>query len=118
MSLNIQPQEIIGRPKEIGHLDGNPVFQISLKGGLYIIATPNKSGVKILGTGPHRVVAKHVAKKLNPHLVITELMKSEEIEIIYFDRLIPFYSDLTNPPNPILIPLIPVKFALCTCTRT
>lgn len=99
MSLDIQPQEIQGSPKEIGHLDGKPVFQIALKGGLFLIATPNGSSVKILGSGPHRVVAKHIAKKLHPNLVITELLKSEQLNINTFERLIPYYTDMVNKLN-------------------
>lgn len=95
---DIKPQEIAGK-KEIGNLDGKPVYEISLKGGLYIIATPNGNGVKVLGSGPHPVIAKHIARKINPNLTITELMKSEELEIRYFERLVPYYTQMVHNLN-------------------
>ena len=98
MSLQIRPQEIESR-KIVGHLDGNDVYQIGLKGGLFVIATMRGLRMEVIGTGPHHVVAKSVARKLHPHLVITELLKSEEMPEAHFSRIVPYYMDLTGQLN-------------------
>ena len=98
MSLSVKPQEINSR-KIIGHMDGHDVYQIGLKGGLYIMATMKGAQLEVLATGPHPVVMKHVGRRLHPHLVITELLKSEALPESQFIRLVPFYTDLTGQLN-------------------
>ena len=97
--LSVQPQEI-SKKKQIGHLDESPVYQLDLKGGLYVIIKAKEGGsVELLGSGAHHLVAKAVAKKIHPRLVITELMKSEGIEPSHFERLVPYYVNMTNELN-------------------
>lgn len=98
MSLQIRPQEVSSR-KVVGHMDGADVYQIGLKGGLFILATMKKGLLEVIGSGPHPVVAKAVAKKINPHLVITELLKSETLPESQYIRMVPFYTDLTRDLN-------------------
>jgi hypothetical protein len=97
--MQIKPQDIKAQ-KQIGHMEGRPVFQIGLKGGLFLLATLNKSGnIEIMGSGPHQTVARHIAKKLHPQMVITELAKSEELEERTYVNLVPFYVNLTDRLN-------------------
>lgn len=98
MSLSIKPQEV-SRKKVIGHLDGNDVYQIDLKGGLFIMARVKGAQLEVLASGPHPVVMKAVGAKLHPHLVITELLKSEALPESQYSRLMPFYTDLTGRLN-------------------
>jgi hypothetical protein len=96
--LSVKPQEVDTR-KQIGNIDGSPVYQIGLKGGLFIIARVKGAGLDIMASGPHPTVAKHIAKKLFAHLNITELLKSEEMPEANFARLVPYYMDLTRQLN-------------------
>ena len=67
-------------PKRIGHTsDGEDVFEICTKGGLTMISSKGKNAkMTTLGVGPHRAVARYVAKqRMGDKLQITELSKSE-----------------------------------------
>ena len=96
--MNILPQEVANR-KIVGSLDGKDVYQIGLKGGLFILAKTNGAQLEIIGSGAHRLVAHHVAKKLYPRLIITELMKSEGVQEAHYISQVPFYVDLTKKLN-------------------
>lgn len=96
--LNILPQEISTK-KVVGELDGSPVYQLGLKGGLFILAKVKGAQLELIGSGPHHLVAKAVAKKMHPNLVITELLKSEGITEQHYARIVPYYVDLTNKLN-------------------
>lgn len=98
MSLSVKPQEISTK-KIIGHMDGHDVYQLGLKGGLFIMAMTKNGQLEVLATGPHPTVMKHVGRKLHPHLVITELLKSEALPESQYVRMVPFYTDLTGQLN-------------------
>lgn len=79
--MNITPDQLKGRPKKIGELDGNPVMEVETKGGLFLVMTKNAAGKpKTLGAGSHPGVAAHIAERDFPGLKITELSKSEALE--------------------------------------
>lgn len=61
------------------------------KGGLTIIEAANaRTGKKrTLGLGPHRALARHVAKSQAQGLELTELSKSEAVGPEYWAHLIP-----------------------------
>lgn len=80
--------------KRVGTLNGSPVFEVGLIGGLHLIM---KSGEKEpLGAGPHRAVAQHIAKKRNPDIIWTELSKSDWIEPEFYMHLVPEFEDFTD----------------------
>lgn len=67
-------------PKSIGRTsDGDEVFETVTKGGLVMVTSKGKDKkMSTLGVGPHRAVARYVARqKLGDRLHITELSKSE-----------------------------------------
>lgn len=67
-------------PKRIGHTDeGDEVFETVTKGGLVMVTARGKNAkMNTLGVGPHRAVARYVAKqRMGDKLQITELSKSE-----------------------------------------
>lgn len=82
--------------KVIGTLDGGQVFEIGLRGGLHIICGTRGRKVEYLGVGPHRAIARHIAKKHAPDLKITELEKSEQVRVEHFADLLPTYEHLTE----------------------
>lgn len=82
--------------KKIGRVGSNPVWEMATTGGLHLIAV-NKSGkTEILGTGPHRAVARHIARKHCPEMVITDLNKADHVEIDHFKFCLPQYMKLTD----------------------
>jgi hypothetical protein len=79
--MNIEPKQLKGKPRKIGKLDDAEVFEAETKGGLYIVmAKSGKNGLKTLGTGSHRAVARNIAEREHPSLRITELSKSESMD--------------------------------------
>lgn len=93
--MNIRASEVDYK-KSIGSLNGRPVIEIGLKGGLHLVVCPKGNHVEYLGAGPHRAVARHMAKKHSPDLKITDLTKSDHIEPEHFAHLIPYYEALTS----------------------
>jgi len=97
----IRPQEIESK-KQIGTLKGDPVIEIALKGGLHIVCTVAKAvgaGIRYLGAGPHRAVARWLAKKKEPGMQVTELAKSDHIEPQFFQHMVPEYEQLVDRLN-------------------
>lgn len=95
MSAQITSDQIQYR-KKVGRLEGHPVFEVGLIGGLHIIGMAKAGRVETLGAGPHRAVARHIAMKRNPKLEFTELNKSDHIEPEHFESLLPRYEALTD----------------------
>jgi hypothetical protein len=89
--MQIRPQEIDYK-KEIGTLDGHRVMEIGLKGGYHIVCSVNGTKIDYLGVGPHRAVARYMAKKRKPDLQITELAKSEQVEPEHFQHQLPKFE--------------------------
>src|SRR5678815_6174089 len=95
--MQIRPQEIDYK-KEIGTLNGNRVMEIGLKGGYHIVCAVNGTKIDYLGVGPHRAVARYMAKKRNDSLKITELSKSEDAPVESFQHVLPKFERMCNNP--------------------
>lgn len=94
--MNIKPEHIESK-KKIGTLRGKPVVEIKTTGGFHMVVTSNsEGGFETLGTGPHKAVARHIAKKREPELEITELSKADHVDEAHFARLLPEYEALTD----------------------
>lgn len=78
--MDLTPNQLKGKPKQVGELHGNPVLQAETKGGLFILLTKANGKPKTLGTGSHPAVAMHIAERDNPELKLTELSKSESLD--------------------------------------
>lgn len=96
--MNIRPQEIDYK-KNIGSLKGRPVIEIGLKGGYHLICSLKGGSVEYLGAGPHRAVARHIAKKRAPDMMITEISKSDHVDTAHFVHLVPHYEGMTDQLN-------------------
>lgn len=66
--------------KKIGHIGDAAVWEVGTKGGFHVVLSQKADRLETLGVGPHRAVARHLAKRNAPGMVITELSKSEHIE--------------------------------------
>lgn len=72
-------------------------MEIGLIGGLHLIAKAGEGGkAQVLGAGPHRAVARHIAKKRNPEIEFTDLSKADHVEPIYFQDILPAYEAMTD----------------------
>ncbi len=90
------PEEQIVYKKKIGKLNGDPVIEVATKGGLHLVVSVHGNKVTSLGAGPHKAVARHIAKKKAPDIQFTELSKSDEIEEYLFEWCLPKYEALTD----------------------
>lgn len=89
----------IAYKKKIGTLDGDPVMAVGLIGGLHLVVRAKGGKTETLGAGPHAAVARHLAKKRNASLELTELSKSEDLDPSLFQDLLPKYEFLTDELN-------------------
>ena len=94
------PKNQIKETKKVGTLNGSDVFMMVTKGGLHIIASPQKGSIKYIGTGPHPCVAKFITEKNEPD-VLWEISKAEEFQVDakLFAPIIPDYVALTQKFN-------------------
>lgn len=82
--------------KKIGDLEGDPVYEIETKGGLYLDVVMKKGKSEILSTGSHRAISRHIALKDNPGLTISELSKSEQLPEEVLQMHLPEFLELTR----------------------
>jgi hypothetical protein len=83
--------------EQIGELDGNDVYEIVTKGGLYLDVVMKKDGqLSVLSTGSHKAIARHIAQKDNPELKITKLTKSESLPPQILEANLPEFIELTK----------------------
>jgi hypothetical protein len=67
--------------KNIGHIRKTPVYEFSFVGGLFLLVEGDKKNDPIIGIGPHRAVARWMAKQKHTDFEITELSKSDDLDI-------------------------------------
>jgi hypothetical protein len=88
------PTSEIETKKKVGKLGSKGVWMVKTRGGLFLIATDG--GGEVIGSGPHRAVAKAIAQRRNPDLEWTELSKSEWVDPETFAHLMPKYESMTD----------------------
>ena len=94
--MDIRSEEVAYR-KKVGKLDGNPVIEVGLKGGLHLIFAAKHGKFETLGAGPHRAVARYIAKKKTEDKIeFTDLSKSDFIEPEHFADILPRYEAITD----------------------
>ena len=90
------PSSQIASRKVVGDLHGEKVIEITLKGGLNLIVSAKGGKVAVYGSGSHRGIARHIAKKKEPDIQFNELSKSDWIDPAHFASLLPKYEALTE----------------------
>lgn len=88
--------EHIATRRKVGTLNKRPVIEIVTTGGLHLWVCAKSDGVQTLAAAPHRAVARHIAKKRHPDMIITELSKSDWIDPICFQHLLPEWEHTTD----------------------
>lgn len=96
MSIEITPEQVSSHER-IGHVGDDPVYHIACRGGWHVVAAlaAGSSKPRILGAGSLMAVARHIARKQEPKLVLTQLQKSEDVSAADMARHLPFGRALT-----------------------
>lgn len=82
--------------KKIGSKDGNPVWQIVTKGGLYVNAIAKGGKFDILGTGPHPAIARHISENRLQGIHWSGLSKSDFVPLCDYESMLPEFIELTD----------------------
>ena len=85
--------------RQVGLFKGKPVFEVATTGGFHLLVGQKDGGQHTFGTGSHRAIARHIARKREPDLVITELSKADAIDPRAYQHLVPEYEALTDRFN-------------------
>lgn len=93
--MQVKASEVASK-KVVGTLEGKDVYEVALIGGLHVVGTLKAGKLEPLGTGPHRAVARHIAKKRAPEIEYNEIAKSEQWPEESFRDLLPAYEKLTD----------------------
>jgi hypothetical protein len=96
--MQIEPKHVKTK-KRVGTLDGLPVVEMALHGGLHVLAVQKNGRVEFLGTGSHRGVARFTAQKTHKDLVLTELSKGDWVEPAILEAMSGKYIALTARLN-------------------
>lgn len=78
--------------RKVGKSGSRDIYHVKTRGGLHVMA---RSDGTVLGAGPHRAVARHLAQKFEPEAEWTELSKSDHVDFEVFAHLVPKYEDIT-----------------------
>jgi len=78
--------------RKVGKSGSRDIYHVKTRGGLHVMA---RSDGTVLGAGPHRAVARHLAQKFEPEAEWTELSKSDHVDFEVFEHLVPKYEDIT-----------------------
>lgn len=82
--------------KKVGQTEDNDdVYEIGLIGGLHLIVKAKGNRSEIMGAGPHRAVARHIATQ-KTKINFNDLRKSEEVSVELFADVLPDYEALTE----------------------
>ncbi len=85
--------------KRIGMYKGNPVWELATTGGWHLVVGTKAGGQHTFGCGSHRAIARHIARKREASLEITELSKADYVPVEAFEHLLPQYEALTDRFN-------------------
>lgn len=78
--------------RKVGKSGTRDIYHVKTRGGLHVMA---RSDGTVLGAGPHRAVARHLAQKFEPDAEWTELSKSDHVDFEVFAHLVPKYEEIT-----------------------
>ena len=94
--MDIRAEEVEYKRK-VGKFNGAPVIEVGLKGGLHLIFAAKGGKFETLGAGPHRAVARFIAKKKTEDKIDwTDLAKGDWIDPAHFQALVPKYEAYTD----------------------
>lgn len=90
------PEDQVLNKKVIGKLKDSKVLQINTIGGLSLVVLAKGVNGETLGVASHPAIARYIASKRSPDIEWTELSKSEVVDSVHFQHLLPKYEALTE----------------------
>jgi len=95
--MNLEKKHISTKQR-IGHLDDADVFHIATSGGLHMVVAvqKDKGTYRTLGAGPHIGIARFLAEKAEPNMVVDKLLKSDSLSIHEMAEYLPDARVLTR----------------------
>lgn len=94
--MNIPAKEVDYK-RRIGKVGGRAIYGIGTIGGLHlVVAARTGGGFETLGAGSHPGIARFIAKKASTDVIFDDIAKSDYLDPIYFQDLVPGYVQLTN----------------------
>lgn len=95
--ISVDEKQLTGKPKHVGDLDGRRVLELHTKGGLsMIVAQRVGKSSEILGTGPHRAVARATAMRHAKEIKWNDLAKGDWIDPSAYEFLMPKWMAFTD----------------------
>jgi hypothetical protein len=95
MDNSITPDQIQYK-KRVGKVGNLPVIELATTGGLHLIVVARGGKGEVLGTGPHRAVARFIAKKREAKIEWSDLEKSDPVPYECFSDQLPKYETITD----------------------
>lgn len=92
----IEPNQIRGKPRKVGKVGANPVWELESKGGLSMICVDRDGKLETIGSGPLSAVARHIAENREKEIAWTEIRKADYVAPEHFVHLLPEYEELTD----------------------
>ena len=89
----------IAKKRRIGHVGDDDVYHVATTGGLHLMIAVNKTkkgSYKTLGAGPHEGIARFLAEKNEPQMVVDELAKSEPLPATVMAAHLPLARRITE----------------------
>lgn len=74
--MDVTASEIVYK-KKIGDSNSGPVLEVATKGGWHMVVVGKGKTFETIGVGPHRGVARFIAQKKEPSMVLDALEKSD-----------------------------------------
>lgn len=93
--MQVNPVEIAYKRK-VGRIGQTPVIEVGLRGGLHLIFASRDGRFETIGAGPHRAVARHIAKRREDKIEWLDLSKADHVEPRLFSFCLPKYEALTD----------------------
>lgn len=88
--------EHVAYKRRVGKVGDMPVIELATTGGLHLIIVARGGKSEVLGTGPHRAVARFIAKKREDKIEWTDLQKSDHVPAELFAEVLPKYEAMTD----------------------
>lgn len=93
---SIEPKHLDGKPKIIGKIDGQDMYQLKTKGGLYMITKAKGKSFELLACAPHPAVGRALVNKKYDNVEFTALSKADHVDEAHYALLLPDYENLTD----------------------
>lgn len=93
--INVTPEQVQYK-KRVGKIGNLPVIELATTGGLHLIVCARGGQAEVLGTGPHRAVARFIAKKREDKIEWSDLEKADYVDPAFFQDILPRYESLTD----------------------